>query len=169
MDDEFRAKVDYSTYQTISRLDKATGGLNIALGAVLAVDGIIIAVMAVVCLVMSFSLFFIAAIPAFLVTGFLCILAFVAAAANIITGATTAFTSQKFKRLHKVFSVITIAVDIAVIPANIVSFICGVYLISSDIDYLSVMIFIVAVLAILLAIASLTLSTVRIVKQKNSL
>ena len=168
MGDDSRANLDYSTYQSISRLDRAAGGLNIALGAVLFVDTIVIAVMAFCCLLMSFSLFFMAAIPAFLVTGFLGIVVFVTAVLNFITGVCSVATSQKRIRLHKAFSIVTVVLDIAVIPANVFALAYGVLVLYSEINFLSILIFIIAALAILLALVSFILSTVRIVKQKNS-
>lgn len=153
---------------TTIKLEHAMGGLNIALGAVLFVDGIIIAVMAFCCLLLSFSLFFMAAIPAFLVTGFLCIIAFGAAIANIVVGVGTVFASDKHIKVLRVFPFITIAADIAVIPANIIALVCGSYLLYTEVNFLSILIFIVAACAILLAAASLILSVVRIVKRKNT-
>lgn len=169
MTDNIKTYVDDTTNKGTSRLERATGGLNIALGLVLFVDGIVIAIVALCCLLMSFSLFFMAAIPAFLVTGFLCIMAFAAAIANIVTGVGTVIASAKRGKLRSVFFIITIAADIVVIPANIIALICGAYLLYTEVNYLSILIFIFAACAIILAVSSLVLSAIRLIKQKNSI
>ncbi len=151
-----------------SKLERAMGGLNITLGVVLGIDGIILAVMAFCCLLMSFSLFFMAAIPAFLVIGFLCLMAFGGAIANIATGIGTLFASKKQTKVLIFVPIVTIAVDIAVIPANVIALICGAYLLYTEVNWLSVLIFIVAACAIMLAVVSLVLSIIRIVKRKKS-
>lgn len=150
-----------------AKLECAMGGLNIALSVVLFVDGIVLAIVAFCCLLMSFSLFFMAAVPAFLVTGFLCIMAFGAATANLVTGIGTVVSSQKRGKILSLFPIVTIAADVAVIPANIIALICGVYLLYTEVNFLSILIFIVSTCAILLAVTSLVLSIVRIVKRKN--
>ena len=151
--------------KTKSKLELSMGILNIVLGAVLSLDGLVIALFAFVCLLMSFSLFFTAAIPAFLFTGMLCIVTFIAALVNVITGVGAVVTSQTSKKISKFFTIATMVVDIVVIPANIVALICGTYILYTEVNYLSVLIFIIAVLAILLAVASLILSIVRIVQR----
>lgn len=169
MVDNVQSDTANTTEITTAKLERATGGLNIAMSAVLLVDGLILGVMAFVCLLMSFSLFFMAAIPAFLVIGFLCLMAFGAAVANLITGIGTLYASEKRGNVLKVFLIVTIVVDVAVIPANIIALICGSYLLYTEVNFLSILIFIVAALAILLAIASFVLSVIRIAKHKNSI
>ena len=154
---------------TTIKLERAMGGLNIALGAVLFIDGILLAVMASCCLLMSFSLFFMAAVPAFLVTGFLCIVALGAAITSLVVGIGTVISSANSAKLLKLFPIVTIAVDIAVIPANIIALVCGAYLLYTEVNFLSILIFIVAACAILLATTSLVLSIVRIVKRRKSI
>lgn len=168
MTDNVQSNAVAATDNTIVKLGRAMGGLNIALGAVLFVDGIIIAVVAFCCLLLSFSLFFMAAVPAFLVTGFLCIIAFGAAIVSTVIGVGTVFASQKSAKVLKLFPILTIVVDVAVIPANIIALVCGVYLLYTEVNWLSVLIFIVAACAITLAVASLVLSIIRIVKRKKS-
>lgn len=150
-----------------SNLELSMGILNVVLGAVLFLDGIIIALFAFVCLLMSFSLFFLAAIPAFLFTGALCIVTFVAALVNVITGVGAMIASRKSGKVSKLFTIATIVVDTIVIPANVIALICGSYLLYTEVNYLSVLIFVIAVLAILLAVASLTLSIIRIAKHNT--
>ncbi|MDE7164080.1 MAG: hypothetical protein K2O04_01485 [Clostridiales bacterium] len=152
---------------TTAKLERAMGGLNIALSVVLFVDGIFLAIMAFCCLLMSFSLFFMAAIPAFLVIGFLCLMAFGAAIANLVTGIGTLYASKKRGKILSLFPIITIAADVAVIPANIIALICGTYLLYTEVNFLSILIFIVATCAILLAVASLVLSVVRLIKREK--
>ncbi len=53
-----------------NKLGFSAGVLNVILGAMLFIDAALIAFIAFFCLLMSFSLFFMAAIPAFLLTGF---------------------------------------------------------------------------------------------------
>ena len=158
-----------SVDQTTVKLERAMGALNITLGVVLFVDGVVLAFVAFCCLLMSFSLFFMAAVPAFLVIGLLCIMTFGAAIANLVTGVGTVFSSKKqSNKILRLFPIITIAADVAVIPANIIALVCGSYLLYTEVNYISILVFIVAALAILLAVVSLVLSIVRLVKRKKS-
>lgn len=157
-----------NTHNTANaKLELSMGILNIVLGAVLFADGIVIALFAFVCLLFSFSLFFLAAIPAFLFTGMLCIVTFITALVNAITGIGAVVSSRTSGKVSKLFTIATMVVDTIVIPANIVALVCGSYLLYTEVDYLSVLIFVIAVLAILLAVASLILSIVRIVKRNK--
>lgn len=168
MTDNYQSGAVEAADKSTVKLERAMGGLNIALGVVLAVDGIILAIMAFCCLLMSFSLFFMAAIPAFLVIGFLCVLAFGAAIANIVTGVGTVFASKRSVKILRLFPIVTLIVDVAVIPANVIALVCGTYLLYTEVNWLSILIFIVAACAIMLAVVSLVLSIIRIVKRKKS-
>lgn len=168
MTDNLQSNAVDMTDKSIAKLERAMGGLNIALGVVLGIDGIILAVMALCCLLMSFSLFFMAAVPAFLVIGFLCVMAFCGAIAHTVTGVGAVFASKKQTKVLRFVPIVTIAVDIAVIPANVIAFICGAYLLYTEVNWLSVLIFIVAACAIMLAVVSLVLSIIRLVKRKKS-
>lgn len=150
-----------------NKSELATGVLNIILGIVLLVDAVLIAIMAVCCLLMSFSLFFLAAIPAFLITCTLCIIAFVATWANVVIGIGTVVASNRGGKILTIFPIIAVIADVAVIPANIVALVFGVYLVVVEIDFLSIFICIIATLAIGLAIASLILSIVSLIKPKS--
>lgn len=169
MNENIQTDIAYNADQTTAKLERAMGALNITLGVVLFVDGVVLAFMAFCCLLLSFSLFFMAAIPAFLVIGLICLMAFGASTANLVTGVGTVFAAKKRdNKILRLFPIITIAADIAVIPANIVALVCGSYLLYTEVNYISVLVFIVAALAILLAVASLVLSVVRLVKRKKS-
>ena len=154
--------------KTAAKSEHAIGVINIILGVVLSIDGILLAIMAFCCLLLSFSLFFMAAIPAFLVVGALCIVAFFAAGANFVTGIGTLVASNKGGKMSTGFSIATIVVDVAVIPANIIAFVCGVYLLYTEINFLSILIFIAAASAVILAAESLAFSIVRFVKNKTA-
>lgn len=159
--------MDNQSVTTKSKLELSMGVLNIVLGAVLFADAAVIALFAFVCLLMSFSLFFLAAIPAFLFTGMLCIIAFAAAIVNVITGIGAVVSSQTGGKVSTIFTIATIVVDAIVIPANVVALFCGSYLLYTEVNYLSILIFVIAVCAILLATASLILSIIRINNRKN--
>ena len=150
-----------------TNFEHVAGVLNIILGIVLFVDGILLGIVAVFCFVMSFSLFFMAAIPAFFVIGGLCLLAFGAAIANLIAGIGSIVISNRGGTVSIVFSAVTMVVDTAVIPANAIAMLCGVYLLYTEVTFLSILIFIVATVAVGLAIASLVLSIMRFVKNKK--
>lgn len=156
-----------------NKLGFSAGILNVVLGVVLFVDAVLIAIFAFVCLILSFSLFFMAAIPAFLVTGFLCIVAFAAAIANAVTGGGAILTSIKGGKVSKIFSTVSVIVDAVVIPANIVALACGAYLIFVDtasegsVSALSVMILVIALSAVLLAVASFILNLICITRTKK--
>lgn len=169
MTENYQSGTADSADQTTAKLESAMGGLNIALGVVLFADGVVLAVVAFCCLLLSFSLFFMAAIPAFLVIGLICLMAFGASIANLVTGVGTVFAAKKRdNKVLRLFPIITIAADITVIPANIVALVCGSYLLFTEVNYISVLVFIVAALAILLAAVSLVLSIIRLVKRKRS-
>ena len=157
------------TDKSTNRSELTTGILNIVLGIVLLIDTVLIAIMAACCLLMSFSLFFLAAIPAFLITGALCIISFVATWANVVIGVGTVIASKKGGKILTVFPIIAVIADVAVIPANIVALVFGVYLVVVEADFLSIFICIIAAIAIGLAIASLILSIVSLVKPKDQL
>lgn len=152
----------------------SAGVLNVILGVFLFIDAVLIAVFAFVCLLMSFSLFFMAAIPAFLVTGFLCIVAFAAAIANTVTGGGAILTSVKGGKISRIFSIVSVAVDAAVIPANIVALACGAYLIFVEaaedgmVSGLSVTILVIAAAVIMLAVASLIINIVCLTRTKKA-
>lgn len=150
-----------------NKLGFSAGILNAVLGAVLFIDAILIAVMAFVCLLLSFSLFFMAAIPAFFATGFLCIVAFVAAAANVATGAGAIITSINGGKISSVFSTVSLIVDVAVIPANITAMACGAYLLLTEVSGLAILIFLIAAVAVMLAFASLILNIVVLTRTKT--
>lgn len=152
-----------------NKLNFSAGILNIVVGAVLFVDTVVIAIFAFVCLLMSFSLFFMAAIPAFLVTAFLCFVAFVATVANTATGIGSVLTAIKGGKLSKIFSIISIVVDALVIPANAFALACGIYLLlSGEPDGLSVIIVLIAVCAIIFAVASLTVQAVSLTRANKA-
>ena len=167
MTDNAQTNTVENTDQPTAKLERAMGVLNIALGAILFTDGILLAVMAFCCLLMSFSLFFMAAVPAFLVTGFLCMVAFGAGIASLVVGIGTMLSSANNAKILKIFPIVTIVVDVSTIPANVIALICGTYLLYTEVNFLSILIFIVAACAILLAATSLVLSIVRIVKRKK--
>lgn len=149
------------------KLVKAMGAMNIALGAVLFVDGVLIVIMAFCCLLMSFSLFFLAAIPAFLVTSSLSVAAFIAAAENIAAGLGAVLSAKKGGNVSKGFTIATLIIDILIIPANVLALICGSYLLYTEVNFLSVLIFIIAASVIALAVASLTLSIIRLKRKEQ--
>lgn len=159
--------MDNLSNNTNAKLELSMGILNIVLSAVLFVDGIVTALIAFVCLLLSFSLFFLAAIPAFLFTGMLCLITFIAALVNVITGIGAVVSSQTRGKISAFFTIATIVVDAVVIPANIVALFCGSYLLYTEVNYLSILIFVIAACAILLATASLILSIIRIAKRSN--
>lgn len=136
------------------------------LGSVLAIDCIVLAILAVGCLMMSFSLFFMAAIPAFLVVGFLFILSVCAMAANFIAGAGTIITSMKGGKISKVFSVLSIIVDMAILPAQGLALAFCVYAFADEPDAIFLALMIIAVIAVLLCIAGTILNIVRISRDK---
>ena len=151
-----------------AKYEHKIGVLNITLGVVLYVDSILLGIVAICCLLMSFSLFFMAAIPAFLLVGALFVVTVVAATANVVAGIGTLVASQKGGTVSLVFSIATIVADVAVIPANAIALLCGAYLMYTEINFISIFIFVVAAAAIALAVTSLIFSIMRIVKSKKA-
>lgn len=147
-------------------LERGAGALNISLGAVLFIDGILLAIAALCCLLMSFSLFFMAAIPAFLVLGALCLLTFGSGIVNIITGVSAIVASKRSEKISFILSIVATVVDIAMIPANIVACAFGALMLYAEVSLLAVLILTVAVIAVILASVSLILSIVRITRSK---
>ena len=149
---------DIST-NTISQHTVAV--LNIALGAVLIFDVVLLGIMAFGCLLMSFSLFFMAAIPAFFLIGGLTIATLIAAVVNIGDGIGLAIAANKNRRVSTVFTVITMITDGIMLPVNIVALICGIYLLTAETDFLSIAITMAAAFVILLALISLILNLIK--------
>lgn len=140
---------------------RTVGVLNIILGIVLLIDVGMLCVVAFCLLMLSFSLFFMAAIPAFLLFFVLTIATFVAAVINLVDGIATVAVSKKRRILSSVLGVITIIVDLIMIIANIVALVCGIYLTISEVNFISITTTITASLAIILAILSLCLTLIR--------
>ena len=151
-----------------NKLGFSAGVLNVILGAVLFIDAALIAFIAFFCLLMSFSLFFMAAIPAFLLTGFLFLVVLGTGIANTVTGGGAILTSVKGGKITKIFSTVSLAVDAVIIPANIFALVYGVYALYNDVGALSVLIFIIAASAILRAVASLIVNRVCLTRTKKA-
>lgn len=120
--------------------------------------------MAGLCFLLSFSLFFMAAIPTFFVVGALCFAAFVAAIVNVVTGVGSVVAAQKSGKASFVISVAAVVVDVVMIPANVVACVFGAILLHDGIGVISVLSFSVAALAVALALVSLILNIIRITK-----
>lgn len=157
-----------------NKLGFSAGILNVILGALLIIDAVLLAVFAFCFLLLSFSLFFMAAIPAFLVTGFLCIVTFGGAIANTVTGGGAILTSVRGGKISKIFSTVSVIVDVAVIPANIVALSYGAYIIFDEItvegavSVFPVIITIITAVAIIIAVASLIFNIVCLTRTKKA-
>lgn len=151
-----------------NKLNFSAGVLNIIVGAVLFIDSVLIAVFAFAFLLLSFSLFFMAAIPAFLITAFLCVVTLVATAANTATGIGSVLTSINGGKLTKVFSIISIIVDAIVIPANMCALAFGAFVMADEPDFLSALIVAISALAISAATASLIVQCVSLVRANKN-
>lgn len=88
--------------------------------------------------------------------------------ANTVTGGGAILTSVKGGKISKIFSTVSLAVDAVIIPANIFALVYGVYALYNDVGALSVLIFIIAASAILLAVASLILNIVCLTRTKKA-
>lgn len=124
------------------------------------------AILAIGCLMMSFSLFFMAAIPAFLIVGFLFILTVCATAANYFTGAGTIIGAIKGGKVSKVFSVLSIIVDVMILPAQALALAFCAYAYADEPEPVFLTLMIVAVIAVALCIAGTILNIIRIVRDK---
>lgn len=146
------------------RSEYVAGVMNIVLGAVLFLDSVFLGIMAGLCFLLSFSLFFMAAIPTFFVVGALCFAAFVSAIVNVVTGVGSVVAAQKSGKASFVISVAAVVVDVVMIPANVVACVFGAILLHDGIGVISVLSFSVAALAVALALVSLILNIIRIMK-----
>lgn len=115
------------------KLGFSAGILNIILGIILLVDAVFFGITAFVCLLLSATLFFMAAIPLFLLLGSICLLTLAATAANIITGTGTIVASIKGGTASKVFSTISVILDGLVIPPNAFAVAYSIYALISNI------------------------------------
>lgn len=134
----------------------------------LAIDSIFLAIVAFMCLLLSFSLFFLAAIPAFLIFGALFLLAAVASAANIVTGTGTIITSVKGGKISKVFSAVSLAVDAVVMPAQIFLFAYSVYCFIIDPAPILTVMALFSFIAVCLCIAGVALNVIKLVSDGKS-
>lgn len=149
-----------------SKLNLCSGIFNVILGAMLALDCIMLAIFAVVCLLLSFSPFFFAAIPAFLIFGALFVLAVIAATANIITGTGAIITSVKGGKISKVFSAISIAVDAVVLPAEVCMFAYSIFGFINETAPIFIIMMLFSFVAAGLCIAGIVLNIIRLIKDK---
>ncbi|MDE6028899.1 MAG: hypothetical protein K2F90_01085, partial [Clostridiales bacterium] len=85
--------------------------------------------------------------------------------ANVVTGICAIVASNKKAKILKWIPIVAMVADAVVIPANAIALACGAYLLYTEVNWLSVLIFIVAVCAITLAIAGLALGVIRITKR----
>lgn len=152
-----------------NKLCLSSGIINIALATATVPNVIIMFIFVAVCLLMSFSLFFLAAIPLFLICGVILLVAIAAVIANYITGVGTIVASMGGKKVTKVFSVISIIIDGLFIPSSIVFMLMGVMSVTSETNWLGIAIIITGVIAVGLAIAGLTVNCVFITKLTKAL
>ncbi len=150
-----------------SKSQNAVGVLNIALGIALFLHVILLGIMAVGCLLMSFSLFFMAAIPAFMLIGFLTFATFIAAIVNIGEGLGLIIAANKSRKVSTVFAVVALVTDCIILPVDAVALACGIYLLLSEINFLSVSITIASALVLVLAVAALILSLIRFTQSRR--
>ncbi|MDE7395815.1 MAG: hypothetical protein K2M95_06830 [Clostridiales bacterium] len=148
------------------KLGFTAGIMNLILGGILFVFAVLFIIMAACCIMMSFSLFFMAAIPAFLVTGFLASVTLIAAAVNIAVGAGAVATSIKGGLPVYVVSIVSLVVDVAMLPVSICGLACGVFLMQ-DASFLSVFVLIISVLSVAAVIASTVLDIVCLKSRKS--
>lgn len=150
-----------------NKLGLAAGIMNIVLGGVLFVDALLFLVMAACCLMMSFSLFFMAAIPAFLVCGFLAILNFGIGVVNVLLGATAVATMRKGGKISHIVSVASMIFDTVILPLNLLALAYGIYMLVLELEWVSVFILVIAALGFLLAASGLILHIVGVLRKKK--
>lgn len=149
-----------------SKLSLCSGILNIIIGAMLAIDCIVLAIVALMCLLFSFSLFFLAAIPAFLISGTLFIVAAIAATVNIVTGTGAIIASIKGGKISKIFSAVSIAIDALVLPAQIFMFVACIYTCVTEPDPIFIFMILFFFIIAALCIAGITINIIRLVNDK---
>lgn len=149
-----------------NKLGFTAGIMNIILGGILFVFGVLFIIMAACCIMMSFSLFFMAAIPAFLVTGFLAGVTLIAAAVNASVGAGAVATSVKGGLPMHIVSIVSLVVDVAMLPVSICGLACGIFLLR-DASFLSVFVLIISVLSVAAVIASMVSDIVCLKRRKR--
>lgn len=156
-----------------NKLEFTAGILNTVLAVFLFIEGIFFAIAAIVCLLMSFTIFFMAAIPLTVVLAVICAVSFGAAFAHIVLGAGSIIAAKKGGKITKILSAASVAADAAVIPANflfacflIYSFAVNVAEGNTDGLGLAIALLVFAIAAVLLAAASLIINIIAI-SRKN--
>ena len=115
------------------KLGFSAGIINLILGMFLLADAVFFGITAFASLLLSATLFFMAAIPLFLLLGSICLLTLAATAANIITGTGTIVASIKGGTASKVFSTGSVILDGLVIPPNVFAVSYLIYVLISNI------------------------------------
>ena len=147
-----------------SKLSLTSGVLSIVLGPLMAINTFIMLLFVIVCLAM----------PVLLPIWFLPMLLFVpimlvifltslsATVCNIVAGVGTVVTSFTGKKPSKVFSVASLAVDIAFIPTNIMFLLSGlsVNMGEGGTNWLGVLILVIAAVALALDLVGLVINSV---------
>lgn len=148
------------------KLTFAAGIINILMGAGTFVYAILMALFAFVSLILVFTIFIVAALPVFLIMLFITCITFAAAIANTVVGVGTLVSSIKGGNVSKAFSIVSVTVDGVFIPANGIFMLISLYLVATpdNMSWLSVLLAVLSTVVFLLAVASLVLHIVRLVR-----
>ena len=148
------------------KLTFSAGIINIVTGAFTFLYALIMALITIVALLMSFTIFFLGAIPVFIIFLALTALTFGAAITNAVVGVGSIVTSMRGGRISKVFSIVSVSVDGVFIP------VCGgilalwtISLVSAnEINWAAILFIISTFVVLALTVTSLVLHSVRLVK-----
>lgn len=151
-----------------NKLERAITALSVLLGIGLFADAIILAVVSICCLMLSFSLFFMAAVPAFLLFGALCLFTFFASFVDIAIGIALHFASKKNEFATRAISIAMIVTDAVTIPVNITVFILATFITGMGVTAAWVFIYLFSVMALVASVARLVLCIVRALRRKSA-
>ncbi|MBD5632330.1 MAG: hypothetical protein HDP34_03795 [Clostridia bacterium] len=158
-----------------NNLEFSAGVLNVVLATFLFIETIFIGFMAFACLLMSFTIFFIAAIPLTLILAFICVISLGATVAHVASGAGSIVASLKGGKASQVFSIISVVADLAVIPANVFSFGYFIYAFffnvaegETDGIGLGIALIVFCAIAAILATASLIINLIALSRKKQN-
>ena len=158
-----------------NKLEFSAGILNVVLATFLFLETIFIGFMAFACLLMSFTIFFMAAIPLTIILAFICVISLGATVAHVASGAGSIVASLKGGKVSQVFSIISVVADIAVIPANVFAFGYFIYALFYNLAedgaenlWAGIVLILFCAVAALLATASLIINMIALSRKKQN-
>ncbi|MCM1368441.1 MAG: hypothetical protein NC184_06520 [Roseburia sp.] len=149
------------------KIEHAITVLSIWLAIGMFAGGLLFSVVAGCCLLMSFSLFFMAAVPAFFIFGGAALFTFGVGFADAVIGIVMHVAAKKNETITRTVSVATSVVDIITIPVNLTAFVFSALIISGEANAAWICIFVFSALAVAASVARFVLGIIRAAMDKS--